>query len=286
MQLSPTGSPQPHEIDRVEFPDLAAGQDGATGNAGALDPSEIESLMLNLDASLQVHSRPHFFTWTQGLLQGLLRHEVLICALRDGEPLSLRADSFSMIAPDPAIYTDLFLRDASVARSLIKAWEERHFRPVTFEVGGDCPFARGAFARELERAGAPRLFAHGIHDADGQATSFFIFACVPGAVGPKQAYLLQLAVPFLHSAWVRTQVNGRLKAGNDPKPAGGSNVTLREQEILKWIYLGKSNIEIGTILNISPLTVKNHVQKLLRKLNVLNRTQAIGKALELRILRP
>jgi DNA-binding CsgD family transcriptional regulator len=38
------------------------------------------------------------------------------------------------------------------------------------------------------------------------------------------------------------------------------------------------------ILTISPLTVKNHVQKILRRLNVLNRAQAVGKALSLRIL--
>jgi DNA-binding CsgD family transcriptional regulator len=63
-----------------------------------------------------------------------------------------------------------------------------------------------------------------------------------------------------------------------------STVTPREQEILRWIYQGKSNFEIGAILSISPLTVKNHVQKILRKLNVVNRAQAVGKALELRIL--
>jgi DNA-binding CsgD family transcriptional regulator len=38
------------------------------------------------------------------------------------------------------------------------------------------------------------------------------------------------------------------------------------------------------ILRISPLTVKNHVQKILRKLDVLNRTQAVGKAMALRVL--
>jgi DNA-binding NarL/FixJ family response regulator len=32
--------------------------------------------------------------------------------------------------------------------------------------------------------------------------------------------------------------------------------------------------------------VKNHVQKILRKLNVVNRTQAVGKALEARIIVP
>jgi DNA-binding CsgD family transcriptional regulator len=63
-------------------------------------------------------------------------------------------------------------------------------------------------------------------------------------------------------------------------------LTPREQEILRWVYLGKSNGEVGAILKISPLTVKNHVQKILRKLNVVNRTQAVGKALDTRILSP
>ena len=57
--------------------------------------------------------------------------------------------------------------------------------------------------------------------------------------------------------------------------------------------LGISPTTVSFILNgqaeamkISPLTVKNHVQKILRKLNVVNRAQAVGKALELRILTP
>jgi DNA-binding CsgD family transcriptional regulator len=79
-------------------------------------------------------------------------------------------------------------------------------------------------------------------------------------------------------------MNGRARGNDIPKPARTSTITTREREILKWIYLGKSNFEIGAILNISPLTVKNHVQKILRKLNVVNRAQAVGKALELRIL--
>ena len=70
------------------------------------------------------------------------------------------------------------------------------------------------------------------------------------------------------------------------KPAKTGLLTPRETQILQWIYHGKSNIEIGMILDISPLTVKNHVQKTLRKLNVLNRTQAVGKALALRIVNP
>jgi DNA-binding CsgD family transcriptional regulator len=124
-----------------------------------------------------------------------------------------------------------------------------------------------------------------VHDCDGRALSLFTFACRPGSVGPRQTYLAQLLAPALHAAWVRTQLQAT--ASTAAHPSGGPSVlTVRELDILKWIYLGKSNFEIGAILKISPLTVKNHVQKILRKLNVVNRTQAIGKSLELRILNP
>jgi transcriptional regulator EpsA len=274
--------------DFVPEKEFATEKDDAVGTPEGLNLFQPDSLILNLDASLRVHTRPHFFSWTQGLLQGLIRRELLVCALHDGKPLSFRADSFSMNAPDPAIFSELLLRDASVASNLIDAWAKRNFRPMICDTDDGSPFAGGAFARELERIGATQLLVHGTHDVDGQVTSFFIFACAPGTVGPGQAHVAQLAVPFLHAAWVRSQliVNGRAIGIEGPKSAVACKITSREQEILRWIYFGKSNFEIGAILGISPLTVKNHVQKILRKLNVVNRAQAVGKALELRILTP
>jgi DNA-binding CsgD family transcriptional regulator/DNA-binding winged helix-turn-helix (wHTH) protein len=57
-------------------------------------------------------------------------------------------------------------------------------------------------------------------------------------------------------------------------------ITAREKEILFWMYTGKTNDEIGEIVKISGLTVKNHVQKILRKLNCINRMGAIYKGLQ------
>jgi len=254
-------------------------------HSAATDFLQIESIVLNLDASLRVHARPHFFSWTQGLLQSLIRHELLICTLCLGKPPAFRADGFSMTTPEPSVFSDAFLRDTAVAPGLLKAWEERRYQPVILELNGQNSIGSGAFMRELERLGAPQLLVHGVHDADGRAISLFIFACRAGGAGPRQAYLAQLLAPSLHAAWIRTQLRARTE-GTEEKPGGGSILTVRELDILKWIYLGKSNFEIGAILKISPLTVKNHVQKILRKLNVVNRTQAIGKSLELRILNP
>ncbi|MBV8033192.1 MAG: hypothetical protein JO035_16895 [Betaproteobacteria bacterium] len=256
--------------------------------SSATDFLQIESIVLNLDASLRVHARAHFFSWTQGLLQSLIRHELLICTLCHGKPPAFRADGFSMNTPDPTLFSDMFLRDSSVAPALLKSWEERRFQPVQIDLdaapAAGSSFGSGPFAKELHRLGATQLLSHGVHDADGRTISLFTFACRPGTAGSRQAYFAQLLAPAMHAAWARTQVT-RTSSSND-KVSGGNILTAREQDILKWIYLGKSNFEIGAILKISPLTVKNHVQKILRKLNVVNRTQAIGKALELRIFNP
>ena len=117
----------------------------------------------------------------------------------------------------------------------------------------------------------------------GKVVSFFTFGCHSNHVGPNQLYFIELIVPFLHLAWTRIRIN-RPTDVTCATSAGAGLLTTRQQEILKWIHIGKSNIEIGLILGISPLTVKNHVQNILRKLNVQNRTQAVGKGLALRII--
>ena len=72
------------------------GPSHADAGSSATDFLQIESIVLNLDASLRVHGRAHFFSWTQGLLQSLIRHELLICTLCHGKPPAFRADGFSM----------------------------------------------------------------------------------------------------------------------------------------------------------------------------------------------
>ena len=51
------------------------------------------------------------------------------------------------------------------------------------------------------------------------------------------------------------------------------NLTKREQEILRLVCMGMSNRQVADELLISEHTVKLHVSKILRKLNLSNRTQ-------------
>lgn len=61
---------------------------------------------------------------------------------------------------------------------------------------------------------------------------------------------------------------------------GGPALTARELEVLKRIVAGRSNKEIGGDLHISEATVKTHINSILSKLGVSDRTQAATSALQ------
>ena len=61
---------------------------------------------------------------------------------------------------------------------------------------------------------------------------------------------------------------------------GAEELTHREQDVLEQIVRGKSNKEIGVELDISEATVKTHVNSLLGKLGVSDRTQAATAAIQ------
>lgn len=61
-------------------------------------------------------------------------------------------------------------------------------------------------------------------------------------------------------------------------------LTPRECEVLKWSAAGKTADEIGMILNVTPRTVNFHIARCISKLDVVNKTQAVAKALLLGML--
>src|ERR1035438_2779214 len=61
---------------------------------------------------------------------------------------------------------------------------------------------------------------------------------------------------------------------------GTEELTPREFDVLEQIVHGKSNKEIATELGISEATVKTHINSLLGKLGVTDRTQAATAAIQ------
>jgi len=61
-------------------------------------------------------------------------------------------------------------------------------------------------------------------------------------------------------------------------------ITGQEARVLEKLAAGQSNKEIARSMGLSPNTVKTHVANLFAKLEVSRRTQAIGKARDLRLI--
>lgn len=80
----------------------------------------------------------------------------------------------------------------------------------------------------------------------------------------------------------RQQIAPPAKPKREPSPAllVGLGLTPREAEVLFWMAQGKSNPEICLVIERRLTTVKKHVERILQKLGVENRTSAAATAIE------
>ena len=80
--------------------------------------------------------------------------------------------------------------------------------------------------------------------------------------------------PQSPNRWQRPSPN---VTGAKPVTPGAVLLSVREEEILRLVSEGRTNAQIAAILAISCFTVKNHVQRIIKKLGAANRTEAVSK---------
>ncbi len=80
----------------------------------------------------------------------------------------------------------------------------------------------------------------------------------------------------------RQQIVPAAKIKGEPSPAllVALGLSPREADVLFWLAQGKSNSDICTLLDLRLTTVKKHVERVLQKLGVENRTAAAATAIE------
>jgi DNA-binding NarL/FixJ family response regulator len=84
----------------------------------------------------------------------------------------------------------------------------------------------------------------------------------------------------LLSPSVTRRVIAQFTARHQPRPQALGTLTSRELDVYRLITRGLSNAEIGRDLFISETTVKTHVTRLLQKLELRDRAQAIVLAFQ------
>lgn len=110
------------------------------------------------------------------------------------------------------------------------------------------------------------------------------------AASPEEV-LQALQVVEKGSVWAPRRVLSlfieRATAATAAQPAAASvRFTLRERDVLELLVSGRSNREIAESLQIELRTVKAHVERLMRKTGVTNRTALSIHAITNALLRP
>jgi transcriptional regulator EpsA len=257
-------------------------------------PAQVESLIRLLEASVDVKRRYQFYLWTQGDLQRLVPHKLAACGSYDLSQRDLSFDVLNSIPLAPEVVATLNDVRSPVISTLLTEWIKGNGQPVWVDMRRMAEM--DATAQGLVDNGYHWLLLHAVTrpGRPHELESFFVFGSPNGEPDALAAHALHLFLPYLHCTYTRVFSNecelatpGRMvrytgQVGTE-RARVVMNLTEREREILRWVRDGKSNQAISDELGISALTVKNHVQKILRKLGASNRAQAVAKALMMNV---
>ena len=241
----------------------------ASSDQADLDVTYRDGLFLAIERSTRVRVETDFFSWTQGSLQAAVPHDMLLCVSFDGQGRLKDMHVCSPI-PMPEDRSALVRGEDGLLHRLLRHWDANGRSPVLVDTTQPPCERHAALHASLQAVAFTNLVAHGSWGPGGIIDTFFAFAGLRTALDRRMCDVVELMVPHLRAAFVRLQLpKTKLRS-----PNRAHTLTNREREILQLMQHGRSNAEIGAHLSISPLTVKNHVQKVLRKLGVRNRTQA------------
>lgn len=250
----------------------------------------VEAIVRAAESALNVRRRYQFFVWTQSYLSRLIPHQLAVCGSYDRGARELLFDVFNSFSLEPALMDALSDTRSLLMRHLQACWLDARCRP-TVVTTADLSFASLGTVRDaLLAVQFEKILVHGVSrpQRPQEIESFFVFAARDGDALAAHTARLELLIPHVHGAWQRVQAVERdVGAGGGATPPQAikiGGVTQREREILTWLREGKSNQQIADQLGISALTVKNHVQKILRKLGAANRAQAVAQAMSLQLL--
>ncbi|QGZ43278.1 transcriptional regulator EpsA [Pseudoduganella flava] len=230
-----------------------------------LTRQEQEYLLHAIESSLELAELRELFLWAQGQLQAVLPHRMLVCMQLGPDGDVVRAELLHAGAPAPALADALCARSEGLAHAVLRRWQREGALPLALSAGA------GAEEGRLAALGIGNLLAHGSGPLPGGAT-FFIACDIPAGPDSRHAHFLRLLLPHLHVALLRLAAGVPVLRALSP----------REAQVLRWLREGKNNEEIGRILGISPLTVKNHLRRLYRALGVGNRAHAVARSAALR----
>ncbi|EDQ34151.1 DNA-binding HTH domain-containing protein [Hoeflea phototrophica DFL-43] len=113
-----------------------------------------------------------------------------------------------------------------------------------------------------------------VHGSNGRRAAMAFYGTRP-ALSFAETGVLGLCVLHAFDAYSKMTNKTGTKA---------NGITTRELEVLHWAANGKTSTEIAAILSLSDHTVNTYMNSAMRKLDCVNRTQLVAKALRLHLI--
>lgn len=243
-----------------------------------LHGSELAQFVDVLQESLKVRSHSEFLLWSQGSLQRFLPHDCMIVAWGN---FTLRPVQFHTVTTFPVMHAEEAHNAnlAPVLKRLFDYWNLHSRAPFHLNVEeGIFPDDSGL---DGNFRGMKSALVHAVRDARGKHDCLYVLMSASTSAPASGRSMLEILLPYIDSSLRRLEKSPDKDhvSPAEPEPAELDTGALssRELEIMEWVKNGKTNFEIGMILDISAFTVKNHLQRIFRKLNVVNRAQAVAK---------
>ena len=252
----------------------------------SLSAKELHRYHRVVTRSVEVRSHFDVLAWLQGDMQRYLPHSILIAAWGDFQQGNIHHDIVSPLADvrsknsNPQTITPLLL-------TLYARWTEFGRKPFALNAGQsgflmDDTGLKNAVGDALQKMHSAMV--HGIVDERGSHDCLYVTFSPKESFGEPERSAMAVVLPYIDTALRQVthlphQNNGAAKSVVGTKPAvlHDCNLTERESEVMHWVANGKTNPEIASILDISAFTVKNHMQRVFKKLDVSNRAQAVSK---------
>lgn len=252
--------------------------------------SDLAKTLKVIQESLQIRSHYQLFNWLQSDMQAFIPHKFAIAAWGD---FSLGLVCYDVVSPMSSLRTEQF-DDRAIQPffiSLFERWRSCGHAPYTMNSpqGFQLNALRQSETTNIMESMQAAL-VHGIKDERGRHDCLYLFMGTPELSHDRTRDVLRYLLPYIDTAFRQVThlpdqylvpeplrpVEGRPSEPSKPVEVD-TGLSARERDIMEWVRMGKTNQEIGLILDISAFTVKNHVQRIFKKLDVVNRAQAVAK---------
>lgn len=254
-------------------------QERSTVDKEINDSQNWEKVFKVIQKSFSINSHLDFFQWMQGDVLQIMQHDILVAAWGDFDTGDLNFDVSSNIKDvrtqklidAPGVFSYLM-------SNLHQRWidnDEKWFRINYFDAEGISTQSPTPFTKQL--SGMNSLLVYGVKDTRGKNDCIYVFFDNTREFSVQHS-VLGLLMPHVDSALRRVEYIESVHTEADVvEELNMGGLSDREHEILHWVRSGKTNVEIGMILGISPNTVKNHLKRIFQKLDVTCRAQAVAK---------